>query len=265
MTDLPFSNQSAAIVSKRFRALGFVHFAILGIAAAAGCYSNPGPYVERASLSIDAVRRGAMTRDVSGPGTLAFARASSGGAEHLAGSGRLVALLRVPESQAEELHPGLATTIDLHSTFLNGRVTRTDSSSVAGVRNVEVAILDSLPASAHAGLTLDGVIPLERLSDVLFVARPAFGGPGGTVGMFRVIPNASEAERITVQLGRAGMNTIEITSGVSAGDSLIVSDMSQFDYASRVRIGERGDSRALRAAANAVWARSRATMRGWLR
>jgi len=151
--------------------------------------------------------------------------------------GRLKAVLRVPETQAVEIVPGLPATIDLHNnTVVKGRVTRTDPSSVAGTVTVEVRIDDSLPAGTRSDLAVDGTIQLERLSDVLFVARPGFGQPGNSVGIFRVLPNTGEAERITVALGRASVNTIEIKNGAKVGDSLIVNDMSQFDATNRVRI-----------------------------
>lgn len=151
--------------------------------------------------------------------------------------GHLKAVLRVPETQAVEIVPGLPATIDLHNnTVVKGRVTRTDPSSVAGTVTVEVRIEDSLPAGTRSDLAVDGTIQLERLSDVMFVARPGFGQPGNSVGIFRVIPNSGEAERITVQLGRASVNSIEIKGGAKVGDSLIVNDMTQFDNTTRVRI-----------------------------
>lgn len=151
--------------------------------------------------------------------------------------GRLKAVLRVPETQAVEIVPGLPATIDLHNnTVVKGRVTRTDPSSVAGTVTVEVRIEDSLPAGTRSDLAVDGTIQLERLSNVLFVARPGFGQPGNSVGIFRVLPNKGEAERVTVQLGRASVNNIEIKSGAKVGDSLIINDMTQFDATSRVRI-----------------------------
>ena len=151
--------------------------------------------------------------------------------------GKLKAVLRVPETQAVEIVPGLPATIDLHNnTIVKGRVTRTDPSSVAGTVTVEVRIEDTLPAGTRSDLAVDGTIQLERLNNVLFVARPGFGQPGNSVGIFRVIPNSGEAERVTVQLGRASVNTIEIKSGAKVGDSLIVNDMTQFDATSRVRI-----------------------------
>jgi hypothetical protein len=51
-----------------------------------------------------------------------------------------------------------------------------------------------------------------------------------------VIPNKGEATRVTVGLGRASVNTIEIKNGLNIGDSVIVSDMTPFDNTNRVRI-----------------------------
>ena len=56
------------------------------------------------------------------------------------------------------------------------------------------------------------------------------------MGIFKVIPNKGEAVRVTVGLGRASVNTIEVKSGLAVGDSVIISDMSQFDNTQRVRI-----------------------------
>ena len=151
--------------------------------------------------------------------------------------GKLKAVLRVPETQAVDIVPGLPATIDLHNnTVVKGRVTRTDPSSVAGTVTVEVSIEDSLPAGTRSDLAVDGTIQLERLNDVLFMARPGFGQANSSVGIFKVLPNKGDAVRVTVQLGRASVNTIEIKGGLQVGDSVIVSDMTPFDNSNRVRI-----------------------------
>jgi multidrug efflux pump subunit AcrA (membrane-fusion protein) len=151
--------------------------------------------------------------------------------------GKLKAVLRVPENQAKDVVPGLRATIDLHNnTIVKGRVFRTDPSSVQGTVTVEVAIEDPLPAGTRSDLAVDGTIEIERLPNVLHVARPGFGQPESSVGIFRVVKGKGEAERVTVQLGRASVNTIEIKGGLQVGDSVIISDMSQFDATQRVRI-----------------------------
>jgi HlyD family secretion protein len=101
---------------------------------------------------------------------------------------------------------------------------------------VEVAIDDALPAGTRSDLAVDGTITLERIPNTKYIGRPGFGQAESNVGIFKVIPNTGEAVRVTVGLGRASVNTIEVKSGLAVGDSVIISDMSQFDNTQRVRI-----------------------------
>jgi HlyD family secretion protein len=151
--------------------------------------------------------------------------------------GKLKAVLRVPENQAKDVVPGLSADIDLHNNNkVKGHVIRTDPSSVQGTVTVEVAIDDSLPAGTRSDLAVDGTIQIEKLTNVLYIGRPGFGQAESSVGIFLVDKGKGEAHRVTVQLGRASVNTIEVKKGLQVGDSVIISDMSQFDATSRVRI-----------------------------
>jgi HlyD family secretion protein len=151
--------------------------------------------------------------------------------------GKLKAVLRVPENQAKDVVMGLPATIDLHNnTIVKGHVMRTDPSSVQGTVTVEVAIDDSLPKDTRSDLAVDGTITIERLNDVLYIGRPGFGQANSSVGIFKVDKGKGEASRVTVQLGVASVNTIEVKKGLQVGDSVIISDMSQFDNTNRVRI-----------------------------
>jgi len=151
--------------------------------------------------------------------------------------GKLKAVLRVPENQAKDVVPNLPATIDLHNNIVvKGHVMRTDPSSVQGTVTVEVAIDDSLPAGTRSDLAVDGTIEIERLPNVLFIGRPGFGQAESSVGIFKVDKGKGEASRVTVQLGRASVNTIEVKKGLAVGDSVIISDMSQWDNVSRVRL-----------------------------
>jgi HlyD family secretion protein len=71
---------------------------------------------------------------------------------------------------------------------------------------------------------------------VLYVGRPAYGQAESTVGLFKVDPDGKTATRINVRLGKASVNTIEIQSGLTPRDSVIISDMSRFDNVAKVRI-----------------------------
>lgn len=151
--------------------------------------------------------------------------------------GELKAVLHVADTQAKDVVPGQQATIDLHNnTIVHGHVMRTDPSSQGGTITVEVAITDPLPKGTRSDIAVDGTIEIENLHNVLYVGRPGFGQPDQQVGIFKIVPNKGEANRVNVQLGAASVSTIVVKSGLSVGDSVIISDMSQFDNVSRVRI-----------------------------
>jgi HlyD family secretion protein len=92
-----------------------------------------------------------------------------------------------------------------------------------------------LPPGARPDLSVDGTIQLERLDNIVYVGRPAFGQENSTVTIFKVGADG-EAVATKVKLGRASVNTIEVVEGLNPGDQVILSDMSQFDSFDRVQL-----------------------------
>jgi len=85
-------------------------------------------------------------------------------------------------------------------------------------------------------LSVDGVIDLDRLSNVLYVGRPAFGNPNSTISLFRLDPDGKGAVRVPVKVGQASVNAIQVQQGLHDGDSVILSDMSRYDTTDRIRL-----------------------------
>lgn len=154
----------------------------------------------------------------------------------IAQPGRLKAVLRVPETQAKDIAIGQTASIDTRNGIVAGHVMRADPSAQNGTVTVEVALDGPLPPGTRSDLSVDGTIEIERLKDVLYVGRPAYGQADNTVGLFKLTPDGKEATRVNVKLGRASVNTIEVLSGLNVGDKVIISDMSQWDNVSRVRL-----------------------------
>ena len=113
---------------------------------------------------------------------------------------------------------------------------RIDPSVQNGTVTVDVTITDELPRGSRPDLSVDGTIELERLDNVVYVGRPAFGQERSTVKIFRLDPAGTYATRTQVQLGRSSVNTIEIVEGLQPGDRVILSDMSQWDSNDRVKL-----------------------------
>jgi HlyD family secretion protein len=150
--------------------------------------------------------------------------------------GQLKAVLRIPESQAKDVQVGQIASIDTRNGVVAGHVSRKDPAAQAGTVTIDVALDAALPAGAVPDLSVDGTIQIERLKNVLFTGRPANGSESGTVTMFRVVDGGKAAERVQVVLGRNSVNTVEIIRGLNLGDRVILSDMSNWDSANRVRL-----------------------------
>jgi hypothetical protein len=150
--------------------------------------------------------------------------------------GALKAVLRIPESQAKDVAIGQKASIDTRNGFVAGHVTRKDPSAQGGSVTVDVSLDGALPNGAVPDLSVDGTIVIEKLTNVLYTGRPAFSAGSGAASVFKVIDGGKAAIRVPVELGRSSVNVIEIVRGLEAGDKIIVSDVSQYANAERVRI-----------------------------
>jgi HlyD family secretion protein len=148
---------------------------------------------------------------------------------------RLKAELKIPETQAKDIQPGQTASIDTRNGIVAGTVVRIDPSVQNGTVTVDVTMTEPLPKGARPDLSVDGTIELERLRDVLFVGRPAFGQEQSAVGLFKLQPDGT-ASRVQVKLGATSVNVVEIRSGLTAGDQVVLSDMSNWDAFDRIRL-----------------------------
>lgn len=149
---------------------------------------------------------------------------------------QLKAQLQIPETQAHDVLNGLPAEIDTHNGVVAGTVTRINPAVVNGTVTVDVQIDGSLPQGARPDLSVDGTIDLQRLHDVLHVGRPAFGNENSTISLFKLDPSGNYADRVAVKVGRESVNEIQILSGLKAGDTVILSDMSRYDNVDRIRL-----------------------------
>lgn len=148
----------------------------------------------------------------------------------------LKAELKVAETQIKDVREGQKAIIDTRNGVIEGQVSRIDPAAREGTFTVDVSFSGALPSSARADLSVDGKIELERLKNVLYMDRPAFGQGQQTVGMFRLGPDGQEATRTQVSLGRSSVSTIEVLNGLREGDQVIISDTSSMDNYKTIRV-----------------------------
>lgn len=149
---------------------------------------------------------------------------------------RLKAEIRVAETQARDIQIGQLANVDTRNGVVAGQVNRIDPSVQNGTVTVDVTFTEELPRGARPDLSVDGTIELERLDNVVYVGRPAFGQERTTTSIYKLDPEGVYATRTQVQLGRSSVNTIEIVEGLQPGDRVILSDMSQYDSNDRVKL-----------------------------
>jgi HlyD family secretion protein len=149
---------------------------------------------------------------------------------------QLKAALQIAETQAKDLTIGQRVSVDTHNGLIPGHVIRIDPTVLNATRTVDVKLDGSLPPGAVPQLSVEGTIEIEHLTDVLYVGRPVHGDADSTVGLFKLVDGGKEAVRVSVVLGRASVNTVEIRKGLEIGDEVILSDMSASDNYDRVRL-----------------------------
>lgn len=149
---------------------------------------------------------------------------------------KLKAQLRIAETQAKDIEFGQKAVVDTRNGLIDGKVIRIDPAVQEGTVTVDVALLGELPRGSRPDLSVDGTIELERLDDVLYVGRPAYGQSNSTIGLFALGEDGQTAARRQVRLGRSSVNTIEVVSGLAEGDEVILSDTSAWDAYDRIRL-----------------------------
>ncbi|HUZ94535.1 MAG TPA: efflux RND transporter periplasmic adaptor subunit [Edaphobacter sp.] len=149
---------------------------------------------------------------------------------------QLKASLKIAETQARDIQLGQPAEIDTHNGVIDGQVTRIDPAVLNGTRTVDVELSGALPPGAVPDLSVDGTIDLERMKDVLYVGRPAFGNENSTISLFKLSADGKTAVRVPVKVGRASVNSIQVIEGLQAGDTVILSDMSRWDNTDRIRL-----------------------------
>ena len=150
--------------------------------------------------------------------------------------GRLKAEVRIPQTQAQDIAAGQVAYIDTRNDTIVGQVVRIDPSVQNGTVTIDVALPPDLPRSARPDLSIDGNVVIQRLDNVTYVGRPAYGQANQRVGMFKVVEDGQYAERVSVRLGASSVNEIAVLEGLKEGDIVILSDMSQWDGFDRVRL-----------------------------
>ncbi len=149
---------------------------------------------------------------------------------------QLKASLKIAETQARDIQIDQPSEVDTHNGVIPGKVMRIDPAVVNGTVTVDVELAGALPQGARPDLSVDGTIDLDRMANVIYVGRPAFGNENSTISLFKLSADGKTAVRVPVKVGRASVNSIQVIEGLQDGDTVILSDMSRWDNTDKIRL-----------------------------
>jgi len=149
---------------------------------------------------------------------------------------RLMARLQIPQGQARDVRIGLPAKIDTYNGVISGRVSRIEPTVMEGNVTVDISLDGKLPKGARPDLSVIGTIEIEQLIDILYVGRPVLASANSKVELFKLIEDGRFAARVPVQFGKTSVSTIEVLDGLVVGDEIILSDISQWDTADKIRL-----------------------------
>ncbi|MCO7226514.1 efflux RND transporter periplasmic adaptor subunit [Pleionea sp. CnH1-48] len=150
--------------------------------------------------------------------------------------GDLLAELNVPEFSVNDISIGQRVSIDTRFSQIDGRVIRIDPAVVDGTVQVDVELLSELPSESRPDLSIDGEIFITERTSTLYVRRPTFSQANQKMRVFKLDSERSYAEQTEVHFGVSSSVNIEVLGGVTEGDVIIVSEVSNFERHKKVAI-----------------------------
>jgi HlyD family secretion protein len=140
--------------------------------------------------------------------------------------------IKVTESLARDLRPGMTAELDGGGHHWQGTVSGVSPEVVAGQVTARLRFGGEKPAGLRQSQRLSVRIFIDRRDNVLMVDRGSFVDQEG--GGFAYIVRGNVAERRPVQLGAASIAKVEILEGLSIGDQIVISGTDEFKSAPRV-------------------------------
>ncbi len=148
---------------------------------------------------------------------------------------KLYAQIAIPELLATRLTLGQQATIDSRRGVMSGVVSRIDPNISNGNVAVDIKIEGELTPNARPDLSVVGEVIISHLTRTLHVKRPAFSQENQKTVLFKVDAQGL-ATKIKATLGQASSNRIQVSSGLNAGDRVIVSDTTDWSSFNTLRI-----------------------------
>ncbi|MCG7549760.1 HlyD family efflux transporter periplasmic adaptor subunit [Pseudoalteromonas sp. Of7M-16] len=137
----------------------------------------------------------------------------------------LQALIRVPQSKAEQIKVGQSATIDTRRERVPATVTRITPQVQDGTIEVELSFSEGVPESARPELSVEAEILTNQLNNALYVERPANKQAHSAAELYVI--QGEQAVATTVRFGADAGRHLQVLEGAQENQRVILSDMTQ--------------------------------------
>ena len=140
----------------------------------------------------------------------------------------------VSDAYASRLSAGLPVQVRIDDRVLDGTVTDVLPTVQNGVITVRVALKDPSHAALRPNLRIEVFIVTDHRDRALRVRKGSSTSGEGIQQVFVI--RADRAVRTRVRFGIASFDYVEVAEGLSAGDEVVVSDMTDYQHLSSIRL-----------------------------
>jgi HlyD family secretion protein len=144
---------------------------------------------------------------------------------------------RVDEYYLGRVRAGQSGSVGRDARDWSLQVTRVSPQVKDGAFTVDLAFAGAAPAGLLRGQSLQGRLSLGEDQPGLVLASGAFLEASGGDWVFVLDADGRAAHRRRVKLGRRNAEQVEVLSGLSAGERVIVSDYTGLDRIDRIDLG----------------------------
>jgi HlyD family secretion protein len=143
------------------------------------------------------------------------------------------------QGSASDVHAGRLTVgspvhVVINDSALDGTVTAVNPAIQSGVMTFEVALGNPADTRLHPNLKADVYVVSARRDAVLRIKR----GQNSELSShpFIFVKQGGQAVKVEVEFGLIGYDYIEVASGLQSGDTVVISDMREYEHLNAVRI-----------------------------
>jgi len=136
--------------------------------------------------------------------------------------------VKIWERQAVDVRIGLPVEVDIAGRITEGKISGIEPFSKNGSVLVSVDLLSTSAPENTIGINANCAIITKRLEGALHLATPAGVKADSEAFLYRLSEDGLRASRTKVRLGLCSVNQVEVVTGLSEGDEVILSDMTSW-------------------------------------